>query len=339
MIRFAFPLAAYLFIPWAVLFLWSLLRQRKINRSLRQLGNERIHWYVLGRVRFSYQVAKKVLFYAGLGLLLAAAMGPKIGTRIVELKRQGVDVLFLLDTSTSMDAQDVKPSRMEKAKYEVGRLITGLQGDRVGMIVFAGTAHLHFPLTSDYAAARLFLNAVDTRLIQTQGTVIAEALELAMKTFDPQSRKFKTMVVLSDGEDHDGRAHEIARAAAEQGIIIHSVGIGSQAGAPIPIDDGTAFKKDRNGRVVTSLLNELVLEELADAGSGTYTRVDNRSGSLAGLLEEILAMEKRVLKSQEFSQYENRYQLFLLPALICFIIELLLPGGSSQVPRPRSRYA
>ncbi|MCK4577693.1 MAG: hypothetical protein KAU50_02815, partial [Candidatus Marinimicrobia bacterium] len=137
----------------------------------------------------------------------------------------------------------------------------------------------------------------------------------------------------------DGRAHEIARAAAEQGIIIHSVGIGSQAGAPIPIDDGTAFKKDRNGRVVTSLLNELVLEELADAGSGTYTRVDNRSGSLAGLLEEILAMEKRVLKSQEFSQYENRYQLFLLPALICFIIELLLPGGSSQVPRPRSRYA
>jgi Ca-activated chloride channel family protein len=280
-----------------------------------------------------------VLFFLGLGFLILAAIGPKAGTKVVELKRQGVDVLFVLDTSTSMDATDVKPSRLEKSKYEVIRLIDGLQGDRVGMIVFAGTAHLHFPLTSDYAAARLFLNAVDTRLIQVQGTVIAEALDLAIRTFDAESKKYKSVVVLSDGEDHDGRALEIARKAAETGIIIHTVGIGSTSGAPIPIADGQEFKKDQSGRLVTSILNEPMLEELARVGSGTYTRVDNRSSGLGGLLDDILSMEKRTLKTHEFSQFEDRYQIFVLLALICFVIELFLPGGRLESPKVLSRYA
>ncbi|MFB0516047.1 MAG: VWA domain-containing protein, partial [Candidatus Neomarinimicrobiota bacterium] len=317
----------------------SLWQQGRATRRLKRLGESRVQWYVLGRVRFPRQPVKNGLFFLGLGFLILAAVGPKVGTRVVELKRQGVDVIFLLDTSTSMDATDVKPSRLEKAKYEAGRLIDGLRGDRVGMIVFAGTAHLHFPLTADYAAARLFLNAVDTRLVQVQGTVIAEALELATRTFDPETKKYKSVVILSDGEDHDGRALELARKAAETGIIIHAVGIGSPSGAPIPIEDGKEFKKDRSGRVVTSVLNELMLEDLAQAGKGTYSRVDNRSGNLDGLLEEILSMEKRTLKTHEFSQFEDRYQLFALPALLCFLLELFLPGGRREAPKARSRYA
>ncbi len=332
-------MAGLLALPWFLLLLWSLLRIRRAHRAMRDLGQERVQWYVLGRLRLPRQTAKIWLLFTGLGLLIVAAAGPKVGTRVMELERQGVDVLLLLDTSISMDAVDVRPSRLEKAKYEVGRLISRLQGDRVGIIVFAGSAHLHCPLTSDYAALRLFLNAVDTRLVQLQGTVIGEALDLALGAFDSESHKFKTVVVVSDGEDHDGRALETAQKAVEQGIIIHTVGVGTQAGAPVPIGDGSEFKKDQDGRVVTSILNEVVLEELARAGSGTYQRVDNRSGDLSGLAEEIDAMEKRVLKTQEFSQYEDRYQYFLLPAMLCLLAELLLPGGRRRAPQIRSRYA
>jgi Ca-activated chloride channel family protein len=338
MIKFAHPWLALILVPWLIIGVWSFWRQSQATRELRQLGEERIRWYVLGRVHFSQQKVKHLLFFLAVGFLIAAGIGPKVGTRIVELKRQGVDILFLLDTSISMDARDIKPSRLEKAKYEVNRLIEGLRGDRVGMIVFAGTAHLHFPLTSDYAAARLFLNAVDTRLIQVQGTVIADALELAIRTFDQESKKYKTLVILSDGEDHDGRALELAREAAATGITIHTVGIGSRSGAPIPIAEGKDFKKDREGKVVASILNESMLEDLAHAGNGTYSRVDNRSGTLDDLLSEILAMEKRTLKTHEFSHFENRFQFFLIPALMLFLAEFLLPGGRREIPRIERRY-
>ncbi len=312
MIRFGAPYMALLFVPWLLIAIWHYYRQRKVINRLRGLGNDRIQHFLLGRLRISRSQGKLVLFYLGLAFLLVSATGPQIGTKIVELEQQGVDILFLLDTSVSMDASDVAPSRIEKAKYEIGQLIAELNGDRVGMIVFAGTAHLHFPLTSDYAAARLFLNSVDTRLVQFQGTVIGDALRLAVDSFDPESDEHKTIVLLSDGEDHDGRALEFANQAAESGIIINVVGVGSHAGAPIPIKGGSEFKKDNSGRVITSTLNERALEDIATAGGGTYTRVDNRVANLTGLKEEIQSMRKRTLRSQEFSQFEDRFQLFLI---------------------------
>lgn len=339
MIQFAHPEIALLFMPWLFLVIWNTLKLRKMNRNLDALGSERVRWYILGRIVFSRQRTRNILYYTGLALLIISAIGPKVGTRVVELKRKGVDVLFIIDTSISMDATDVKPSRLDKAKYEASRLIAGLRGDRVGMIVFAGSAHLHFPLTSDYAAARLFLNSIDTKLVQLQGTVIADALELAIETFDATTEMFKTVVIFSDGEDHDGRAVALAKKAAESGIIIHTVGVGTAAGAPIPLKDEQTFKKDRSGRVVTSVLNETMLSDIAEAGNGTYARVTNRTGGLDDLLEEILDMEKRTLKTHEFSQFENRYQLFLFPALICFLLNVIIPGGRSEAPKLRSRYA
>ena len=339
MIRFAYGQIAWLLVPWALLLVWRIARQRRTLRALLDLGEARVRYVVLGRVRLSRQWTKLALYFAGSGLLIIAATGPKLGTRVVELERQGIDLLLVLDTSVSMDAADVKPSRMEKTKYEVGRLISALQGDRLGMIVFAGSAHLHFPLTSDYGAARLFLNSIDTRLVQLQGTVLADALLLAMETFDPEIDKFKTIVILSDGEDHDGRALEVAEQAAATGIVIHTVGIGSPEGAPIQIGDGMEFKKDASGRIVTTVLNEPMLRALARAGGGTYTHVDNNSGDLSKLAGEILAMEKRTLKSQAFAQFEDRYQFFLLPALLMLLMEMVLPGGRRTGPKVRSRYA
>lgn len=339
MIDFAQRWAALLLLPWLVLMVWSISRQIQAGRRLRRLGGRRVRWVVLGRIRFPRQIQKSVAYFLGIGFLIVAAVGPKVGMKVVELQRRGVDILLVLDTSVSMDANDVKPNRLEKAKYELSRLMDGLTGDRIGMIVFAGTPHLHFPLTTDYAAARLFLGAVDTRLVQVQGTVLGDALDLAIRSFDTDSRKFKSVVILSDGEDHDGQALEVARRAAETGIVIHTVGVGSPLGAPIPTEGNQAFKKDRSGRVVTSMLNEPMLEELARVGAGTYTRVDNRSGGLENLLAEIQTMEKRTLKSHEFSQFEDRYQFFALPALLFLLLDLLLPGGRPAAPAIRSRYA
>ncbi len=338
MIRFAAPYMVILFIPWLLIAVWHFYRQRKIIKTLLDLGNDRVQHFLLGRLRIPRQQVKLGLFYLGLGFLLIGATGPQIGTKIVELEQQGVDILFLLDTSVSMDARDVAPSRIEKAKYEIGQLISKLHGDRVGMIVFAGTAHLHFPLTSDYAAARLFLNSVDTRLVQFQGTVISDGLRLAIDSFDPDSDEHKTVVLISDGEDHDGRALALAQQVAETGIIINVVGVGSHAGAPIPINGGSEFKKDKSSRVITTTLNERALKEIATAGNGSYTRVDNRIASLSGLLDEIQSMRKRTLRSQEFSQFEDRFQLFLIPAFIFLLIEFILPEGRRENPQARRRF-
>jgi Ca-activated chloride channel family protein len=338
-IQYAFPQAAWLLVPWAAILIFRVLQQGRAIKALAALGEERVRYVVLGRVRVGRQWIKLGLFFAGTLLLIVAATGPRIGTRVVELERQGVDVLLVLDTSISMDAADVKPSRIEKIKYEVGRLLSSLQGDRVGMIVFAGTAHLHFPLTSDYAAARLFLNAIDTRLVQQQGTVLAKALRLAIESLDPDTEKYKAVIILSDGEDHDGRALDIAREAAATGIVIHTVGVGSPQGAPIPLADGQEFKKDASGRVVTSVLNEGMLRTLAREGGGTYTLVDNRRGDLSVLAGEILAMEKRTLQTQGFSQFEDRYQYFIFPTLLLLLAEVFLPGGRRTAPKVGSRYA
>jgi len=239
-----------------------------------------------------------------------------------------------LDTSASMNAGDVKPSRIEKAKYELGRLLNKLEGDRVGLIAFAGSAHLHCPLTEDYSASRLFLNMMDTDLITTQGTDLAVAIQLALDHVENDDEKFKVFVLVSDGEDHQGEAIILAEKARKLGIIIHTLGVGTAAGGPIPIYDDNGnrveFKKNRRGQVVTSTLNESTLDEIARITGGLYIRVENQVNAIAPLLKEIDQMEKRELKSHVFSQYEDRYQVFLIIGLMLFSAEFLIPTRTKK---------
>ena len=250
------------------------------------------------------------------------------------MTREGIDILILLDTSISMDATDVKPSRMEKAKYELGRLINSLNGDRVGLIAFAGSAHLHCPLTEDYSALRLFLNMIDTDLIYNKGTDLAEAIELAIKNIKDDESKFKVLLLVSDGEDHQGIAIDFARKAKESGVIIHTLGVGTLGGAPIPILDDLGnridFKKNNKGQVVTSTLNELVLREISDITNGLYIRMENEANAISPILDKIKDMEKKEIKSHVFSQYEDRYQIFLLIGLLFFILEFFISTRSKK---------
>ena len=334
MVRYTHPEMFYLFIPLTLVLIWYAYKGKKLRMGLETLGTSSIKKFLLNRVKYSRIHLRSRLIILGIIFILLASVGPQIGMKLTELTREGVDIFILLDTSASMNAIDVKPSRIEKAKYELGRLLNSLKGDRAGLIAFAGSAHLHCPLTEDYSASRLFLNMMDTDLIATQGTDLAAAIQLALDHVENNDEKFKVFVLVSDGEDHQGEAILLAESARELGIIIHTLGVGTSAGGPIPIydDDGNRaeFKKNRSGQVVTSTLNESTLDEIARITGGIYIRVENQVNAIAPLLREIDQMEKRELKSHIFSQYEDRYQVFLVIGLMLFLAEFLVPTRTKK---------
>jgi Ca-activated chloride channel family protein len=334
MVRYTHPEMFYLFIPLTLVLIWYAYQGKKIRVGLETLGTASIKKFLFNRVKYSRIRLRSRLIILGIIFILLASVGPQIGMKLTELTREGVDIFILLDTSTSMNAMDVKPSRIEKAKYELGRLLNKLEGDRAGLIAFAGSAHLHCPLTEDYSASRLFLNMMDTDLITTQGTDLAAAIQLALDHVETDDEKFKVFVLVSDGEDHQGEAITLAKQAQELGIIIHTMGVGTSAGGPIPIFDNSGnrveFKKNRIGQVVTSTLNETTLDEIARITGGIYIRVENQVNAIAPLLKEIDKMEKKELKSHVFSQYEDRYQVFLIIGLILFLAEFLIPTRTKK---------
>ena len=334
MVRYTHPEMFYLFIPLVLVLIWYIYQGRKLRMKLENLGSEPVKKFLLNRVKHSRIYLRSRLMILGIIFILLASVGPQVGIKLTELTRQGVDILILMDTSTSMNAMDVKPSRMEKAKYELGRLINSLEGDRVGLIAFAGTAHLHCPLTEDYAAARLFMNMMDTDLISVQGTDLAAPIKLALDHIQGDEQKFKVLLLVSDGEDHQGEAIQLAEKAREMDIIIHTLGIGTPAGGPIPIIDEKGvrkeFKKNRYGNVITTTLDDAILNEISRITGGTFIRVENQGNAIAPLLQQLKQMEKKELKSHIFSQYEDRYQIFLFIGLLLFLTEFIIPTRTKE---------
>ncbi|MFQ6609927.1 MAG: VWA domain-containing protein [Fidelibacterota bacterium] len=304
-----------------------------MKKRIERIGSNNIRKFLFNRILFNRINLKYFLIFLGTTFLILASVGPQIGTRLTELKRKGVDVIIILDTSTSMDAVDVKPSRMEKAKYELSRLINNLKGDRVGLIVFAGTAHLHMPLTTDYAASKLFLNSIDTKIVVNQGTNFKDAIKLALENVGEEENKYKVLILVSDGEDHQGGISDLAEEARQKQIIIHTLGVGTTGGGPIPVaeNEGTqTFKKDNSGRIITTQLNDAVLNEIAITTGGKYFRIENQANAIGPLLDELDSMEKRDMKTHIFSQYEDRYGVFLILAGICFLIEFFITTRSNK---------
>ncbi|MEE2858929.1 MAG: VWA domain-containing protein [Candidatus Neomarinimicrobiota bacterium] len=328
MVRYSHPEMFFLLLPFTIMLIWYLYKGKKIRSNFSDIGIKSVRSFLFNHVKDRHVNLRSRLLILGVLFMIFASIGPQVGVKLTELTRQGVDIFILLDTSTSMNATDVKPSRMEKAKYELGRLLNDLNGDRVGLIAFAGSAHLHCPLTEDYSAARLFLNMMDTNLIYNQGTNLAEAIKLALENIEGDDSKFKVILLVSDGEDHQGVALDVAKQAKEKGVIIHSLGVGTIAGAPIPLMDEKGnrieFKKNKNGQIVTSTLNELVLHEISDMANGMFVRIENQANAILPILSVIKEMEKKEIKSHVFSQYENRYQFFLIIGLLFFIIEFFI---------------
>ena len=269
---------------------------------------------------------KKVLSVLIMILIIIGLSNPKIGTKMEEVKRKGVDLMIAIDLSNSMLAEDIKPNRLDRSKQAISRLIDKLEGDRIGIIVFAGEAYVQLPITTDYSAAKLFLSSINTEMIATQGTEISKAIELSNQSFDMNNNQNKAIIIITDGENHDEKAIASAKKSQEQGVLIHTLGMGLTKGGPIPIYNGTqvSFRKDKKGNTIISKLNEDLLRQIAEAGKGTYVRANNSKSGLTTLFKEINKMEKKEIGTMVVSEYKDQFQFFIGLALLLLIVDLLM---------------
>jgi len=333
MIAFRYPVLLLLLIPIAILMILWMMQNRNGISWLKD-SSVNVQNALLSGLDESRKKRKGWMFAFSLVLLILAASGPQIGVKLSPVERKGIDLIFAVDVSSSMNAEDVKPSRLEKAKYEISQVIRSLKGDRVSMIVYAGVSHFYLPLTTDYEAAQLFLENIDTGMIPTQGTSLSSALNTAISGFQEESQKHKVVVLVSDGEDHEGEAVEIARKAASSGMTIHTVGVGTLKGSLIPVpkekENNLEYKRDRQGKLVTSMLNEGILRDVARAGNGIYTRFDNRKGGFHALLNAVDDMEKQTFKTFVYSEFEDRYQIFAAFSMLFWTIGFLYPTSRKR---------
>ena len=268
-------------------------------------------------------------------LLIFAIANPQVGSKIEEVKQVGIDVYILLDVSLSMQAQDIKPSRLEKAKHEIAKLIHKLRGDRIGLIVFSGEAFVQFPLTTDYSAANLFLSAVDVNTVPQPGTAIGPAIKLAVRSFKEDEETKKVIIVITDGENHEGNVVKIAEDALDKGVSIFTIGLGSTTGAPIPITNANGtqigYKKDKYNNVVLTKLDENTLKEIADAADGKYYHGTNTEDELDKVYKDLSKFEQTEYGATRITEYEDRFYYLLLPAILLLIFEFFITSNKNKL--------
>lgn len=332
MFRFENP--EYLNFLWLIpvaIFLIAILNNRK--KKILQLFADTALISTLIPDHSSTKVRiKTALVLISLSLLIIAAANPQVGTKLQEVKQTGIDVFICLDVSLSMSAEDIKPNRLDKAKYQISNLIQKLRGDRIGLIIFAGQAYIQFPLTTDYSAASLFLNAVDFNSVPQQGTAIASAINMATQSFDTASTQ-KAIVIITDGEDHEGDIETALENATEKGIKIYTIGLGSPDGVPIPVYDERGnlrgFKTDNSGNTVLTKLNEQVLKDIAAKGEGAFYRGNNYEDYLDKIYSDLSQLEKSEYGTKKVTDYESRYYYPLIPAIIFLLLEIFISERKS----------
>ena len=342
MFRFANPDYLYALGIIPVLILFFVWARRSQKKNLQKFGQAKLLEKLIIAGSPGRRNTKILLVTLSLFFSLIALARPQIGTKLEEVKRQGIDIFIAVDVSLSMQAEDIKPNRMEKAKHEVLSFINNLRGDRIGLIAFAGEAFVQCPLTLDYSAAKMFLDIMDPSLIPVQGTAIGEAITKAMQSFVQTERKHKVLVIITDGEDTIADPLKTAELAEKEGIVIYTVGIGSPQGVPIPLYDNSGklkgFKRDEENNVVTSKLDQLTLEKIALQTNGKYYHATPSEMELRKIYETINSMEKKELSSRIFSQFEDRFQYFLALGLILLLGDIFLPERKRVKMEWRGRF-
>ncbi len=324
MFRFEEPTYLYLLLllPFlAAFYLYSNYRRRK---AIRKFGDPVLMAQLMPDVSKYRPDVKFWLVFAAIGLFAVLLARPQFGSKLETVKRQGVEVMIALDISNSMLAQDVQPSRLEKAKRLVAQLVDKMENDKVGMIVFAGDAFTQLPITSDYISAKMFLESINPSLISKQGTAIGAAINLATRSFTPQEGVGRAVIVITDGENHEGGAVEAAKAAAEKGIQVSVLGVGMPDGSPIPVEGTNDFRRDRDGNVVVTRLNEQMCQEIAQAGDGIYVRVDNSNAAQKVIAQEINKMAKADVETQVYTEFNEQFQAVAWIILLLLLAEMLI---------------
>jgi len=309
-------------LPILLILLYFLLRWKK--KTVTRMGDAALVQQLIRNFSpLRFFIKAGLLLVAFIIVVLGAANIQKPGS-VENVSRKGVDVMLVLDVSKSMLAKDIKPSRLDRAKQLLLRLTDNLENDRIGLILFAGRAYLQMPLTTDHGAAHMYIQQASPAAVPTQGTVIGEALKMANSAFNSKERKYKSVVLISDGEDHDPEALRMAKTLAQNGVVINTVGIGSPEGSPIVDPATNELKKDEQGQTVISRLNEAELQQLADATNGRYIRLDNLDDALITMTQQLESTEKKSMKDAEFIDYKSYFQWFIGAALILLLIEFFL---------------
>ena len=265
---------------------------------------------------------KVVLFSLAFAFFAIGLARPRTGAKLAERNTKGAEIIVALDVSNSMLAQDYSPNRLERAKLSIARLTERLQDDRIGLVIFAGTSFVQLPVTTDYVSAKMFLGSIDTGSIPVQGTAIGDAIRLSIKSFSAQSEKSRVIVVISDGENHEDDAVGAAKQAAELGIKVYTIGVGSAEGQPIPMDG--ELLKDKEGNIVVTKLNEQMLRDIARAGGGAYIHAGGEEFGLNPIIQDIRRMEDEEFGSVVFEEYDEQYMYFFGIALLLFVIEMII---------------
>jgi Ca-activated chloride channel family protein len=323
-----FARAEYLNLLWgipilALLLAWSARRRR---RALERMISPALAPLLAPEFSRRKAALRAVLLLGFFSAGIVALARPQWGARLETVRRHGVDVIVALDTSFSMNAEDIPPSRLEKAKSEIRGFIRRLRGDRIGLVLFAGSAVVQCPLTLDYGAANLFLDAVNTQIIPEPGTALAAAIKTAASAFSSKERKYKVLLVFTDGEDLEGEVDAAIRQARDQGVVIYTVGVGTPEGRPIPVRDEKGdvveYRKDSDGQIVLSRLDERTLAEIATGTGGRYYRASTAEGELDAIYDDVGKLEKKELESRLFQNFEDRFQYPLALGLLCLAAEL-----------------
>jgi Ca-activated chloride channel family protein len=298
------------------------------RRRIRKFGDETL----VNQIMPSYSKAKvwvRLSFFSlGFFFFVIGLSRPQIGAKLKEHETKGAEIMIVLDVSNSMLAEDYSPNRLERAKLAISRLVDKLREDRIGLIVFAGNSFVQLPITTDYVSAKMFLNSITTESVPVQGTAIGEAINTAVRSFSAQSEKSRAIIVITDGENHEDDPVAAARQAAEMGIRVFALGVGSPEGKPIPMDG--ELLKDKEGNIVVTRLDEKVLQEVAAAGNGVYVRAGNSEFGLNPIIDDINKMEDEKYSSVVFEEYDEQFMYFLGIALLFFVIEMLIGDRRSS---------
>ena len=331
--RFANPEYLYLLIFLPLLVAVYIYSNYRRNKRLKEYGDPKLLQELMPDVSVYRPNVKFCLAIAAVTMLTLVLARPQFGSKMESVTRQGIETVIALDISNSMLAEDIAPNRLEKSKKIISKLIDKFENDKIGLIVFAGDAFVQLPITNDFISAKMFMESISPALINRQGTDIGAAINLAMKSFTPDKEVGKAVIVITDGENHEGGAEEAAKAAAENGISIYMLGIGSLEGAPIPAGNSNDYRRDKDGNVIVTKLNEEMSQNIAKAGNGAYIRVDNTNNAQRLLEKEIDKLAKADVTSEVFTEYDEQFHIVAWLALVLLIVDILILPGKSRLTR------
>ncbi len=301
------------------------------KRALKKYGQMSVITQLMPDISFVRPIIKFIFIFLAFASIIIAIAGPQFGSKLKEVKQKGVEVIIALDVSNSMLAQDIQPNRLENAKRAINKLVNKMTHDKIGLIAFAGDAYTQVPITTDYTSTKMMVSSITPGMVSKQGTAIGSAIELAINSFGPEEERSRVIIIITDGENHEDDPISFAEQAKEKGIVVHTIGMGLPDGAPLPMPNGKDFRRDQNGSVVVSKLDEITLQKIAAAGEGIYVRANNYRTGLNMIFDEINSMQKQEIEAKIYSEYDEQFPYFIGFAFLMLFLEFILLERKNRI--------